>query len=507
MDLDLNACYRAIATRDARFDGKLFIAVRTTGIYCRPICPARTPKRENVTFYPSAAAAQEAGFRPCLRCRPDLSPDLGTWKGTWNTVSRALAMIEAGDLDAANLSALADRLGVGERHLRRLFHQHLGASPIAVAQTRRILLAKQLVHDTTLSMTDVAMAAGFGSVRRFNETFQYLFGRPPAQLRRTRRNDPGSSTGMGDVKVRLPYRPPYDWAAVLAHLRAQAIPGVEAVSGERYARTIGLHGATGTITVEQGSGTSLILTVRFPSLSMLPTIIARTRRVFDLSADPIAVAAHLAQDPLLAAVVAELPGARVPGAWDSFEGAVRLLLQHQGSGNKPHREDWVRIITECTVHQDSLELTRTFPDAATLSALGASTMRVLGPRGALVTALAKQVAADPHWLEFPGSWDEAMRRLVTLPGIDTPTAEAIAQRELYEPDAFSGADLQRVASLLASSGQGAGLTTAMARAEGWRPWRAYAALYLQRIAAMQKIASPAVQPVMRGRREHAHHVA
>src|SRR5258707_1848422 len=208
MDLDHDACYRAICTRDARFDGRLFVAVKTTGIYCRPICPARTPKFENVSFYPSAAAAQEAGFRPCLRCRPETSPDLAFWRGTSNTVSRALALIEAGGLDDADVEGLAERLGVGARQLRRLFHRHVGASPIAVAQTRRVLLAKQLIHETRLPMAEVAMAAGFGSVRRFNETFQQLYGRPPATLRRGSQPEAASA---GAVSIRLPYRPPYDW--------------------------------------------------------------------------------------------------------------------------------------------------------------------------------------------------------------------------------------------------------------------------------------------------------
>ena len=184
MDMNDDACYRALSTRDARFDGRLFVGVRTTGIYCRPICPARTPKRENVRFFPTAAAAQSAGFRPCLRCRPETSPDLAAWRGASNTVTRALRLIEAGALDETDVEALADRLGVGERQLRRLFRQHLGASPVAVAQTRRVLLAKQLIHETRLPMAEVALAAGFGSVRRFNETFQQLYDRPPATLRR-----------------------------------------------------------------------------------------------------------------------------------------------------------------------------------------------------------------------------------------------------------------------------------------------------------------------------------
>ena len=207
MDMDRLAGYRAISTRDARFDGRLFVGVKTTGVYCRPICPARTPKFENVLFYPSAAAAQEAGFRPCLRCRPEISPEIAFWRGTSNTVSRALALIEAGGLDADDVEGLANRLGIGARQLRRLFRQHVGASPVAVAQTRRVLLAKQLIHETSLSMADVALASGFGSVRRFNETFHDLFGRPPATLRRRRDR---TRREAGALAVRLAYRPPYD---------------------------------------------------------------------------------------------------------------------------------------------------------------------------------------------------------------------------------------------------------------------------------------------------------
>src|SRR5690349_15515718 len=220
LDLDFEACRRAFLTRDPRFDGRIFGAVKTTGIYCRPICPARTPKPENMTFYPTAAAAQEAGYRPCLRCRPEASPDLGAWRGTSNTVSRALALIEGGALDGGDVDALALRLGVGERQLRRLFKQHLGAAPVSVAQTRRVLLAKQLIQETRLPMSEVALAAGFGSVRRFNETFQQLFGRPPVTLRRMH----GEVAASKGVSVRLAYRAPYDWAAMIGFLEARAIP-------------------------------------------------------------------------------------------------------------------------------------------------------------------------------------------------------------------------------------------------------------------------------------------
>ena len=235
MDLDHEACYRAICLRDSRFDGRFFTGVRTTRIYCRPICPAPTPRSGNVTFFPTAAAAHEAGFRPCLRCRPETSPGIGAWRGTSNTVSRGLALIDLGALDEGDVTALGNRLGVGDRHLRRLFRQHLGASPIAIAQTRRVLLAKQLLHETSLPMTEVAFAAGFGSVRRFNETFQKLYGCPPGDLRRM--NGPEVSTRpSGEVQLLLRYHPPYDWPAMLEFLRRRAIPGIEVVTTNCYRR-------------------------------------------------------------------------------------------------------------------------------------------------------------------------------------------------------------------------------------------------------------------------------
>src|SRR5580692_6929364 len=328
LDLNHDACYRAIAVRDARFDGRLFTGVKTTGVYCRPICPARTPRPENAVFFPTAAAAHEAGFRPCLRCRPETAPDLGAWRGASNTVSRALALVEMGALDEASVDALASRVGMGERQLRRLFQQHLGASPIAVAQSRRVLLAKQLIHETRLPMTEIAMAAGFSSLRRFNDTFQGLFRRPPTALRRSGGLDV-SAGPRGEITLKLRYRPPYDWPAMLGFLRARAIVGVEAVEGDTYRRTIGLDGHQGTVTIRPAGGDALNATVRFPKLSALPQIIARLRRVFDLAADPDAITAHLAKDPALAPLVKARPGLRVPGAWDGFELAIRAVLGQQ----------------------------------------------------------------------------------------------------------------------------------------------------------------------------------
>ncbi|WP_241073984.1 bifunctional transcriptional activator/DNA repair enzyme AdaA, partial [Achromobacter insuavis] len=328
MNLDHDACYSAIRVRDARYDGRFFTAVKTTRIYCRPVCPARTPLSRNVLFYPTAAAAQEAGFHPCLRCRPETAPAAGSAPELPDSVARALALVELGALDDAGVDALAARLGVGERQLRRQFRQHLGASPVVVAQTRRVLLAKQLIHETHLPMAEIAFAAGFGSIRRFNEIFQALFGRPPGELRRSGKPDV-SAGPQGEIKLLLRYRPPYDWPAMLDFLRARAIPGIECVSGDSYTRTIGLDGAQGTVRVEPGAGNALQATVRFPQLHALPTLIARLRRVFDLASDPAALAAQFAHDPVMAALAAARPGLRVPGAWDGFELALRAVLGQQ----------------------------------------------------------------------------------------------------------------------------------------------------------------------------------
>src|SRR6187431_1212243 len=326
--LDARACYRALKSRDARFDGRLFVGITSTGIYCRPICPARSAKFENCRFYPSAAAAQEAGFRPCLRCRPETAPDLGSWRGTSNTVSRALSLIELGALDRGAVETLADRLGLGERQLRRLFRQHLGASPVGVAQTRRILLAKQLIHETHLPMAEIAFASGFGSVRRFNEAFVALFGRAPGELRRLGGENLAVKAD-GELSLLLRYQPPYEWPAMLDFLRKRAITGLESVRDNRYCRTVLVDGIQGSLSIEPAPGNALRAGIRVSKLSIVPSIIARLRRVFDLAADPLAIAVHLAKDPVLAPLLEKRPGLRVPGAWDGFELAVRAVLGQQ----------------------------------------------------------------------------------------------------------------------------------------------------------------------------------
>jgi AraC family transcriptional regulator of adaptative response / DNA-3-methyladenine glycosylase II len=498
MDLDDNACYRAIATRDRRFDGRLFIAVKTTGVYCRPVCPARTPKRANVRFFASAAAAQEAGFRPCLRCRPETSPDLGAWRGTSNTVSRALALIEAGGLDEAGVEALGERLGVGERQLRRLFKQHLGASPVAVAQTRRVLLAKQLIHDTQLPMAEVALAAGFGSVRRFNETFQALYGRPPGYLRRHRRHET-SAAAAGELTLRLPYRAPYDWGAILAFLATRAIPGVESVRDGTYARTVQLDGTSGAIFIRPGDGAFLQATVRFPRLASLPAIIARVRRVFDLAADPSVIGAHLSEDEMLAPLIAARPGLRVPGAWDGFELAIRAILGQQITVSAARGLAAKLVALIGTPLEDARAnaagLTHVFPSAAHVAQADLSKLGMPRARIQALQSLAQAHVDDPALFGVRRDLDAAIEQLCALRGIGEWTAQYIAMRELRESDAFPVGDVALLRAI--SNLRGSRITSQemLKRAERWRPWRAYATIHLwASLAAGAAAQAPAPKP-------------
>ena len=478
MDLDHDACYRAVRQRDARFDGRIFTGVKTTGIYCRPICPARTPKSENVVFFGSAAAAQEAGFRPCLRCRPETAPDLGAWRGTSNTVSRALALIELGGLDEGDVASLAGRLGVGERHLRRLFRQQIGASPVAVAQTRRVLLAKQLIHETHLPMTEVAFAAGFGSIRRFNETFRDLFGRPPGQLRRSRGPEV-SARWRGEINILLRYRPPYDWPAMLEHLKRRAIPGIEHIEHDRYCRSIALDGVQGFVSVRPGDQNALQATIRYPRLAALPAIIARLRRLFDLSADPDAINAHLAKDPTLAPLIEARPGLRVAGAWDGFEMAIRVVLGQQISVAAAARLAG-RLVAS---HGDPLTepdgtLTHVFPRPEALESADLGRLGLPRNRASAIVAVARAATVDPNIFDAARGLDEAVQQLQSIPGIGKWTAQYIALRQLREPDAFPAADVGLQRALTDSHGRRPSSSELILRAAAWRPWRAYAAQHL-----------------------------
>jgi AraC family transcriptional regulator, regulatory protein of adaptative response / DNA-3-methyladenine glycosylase II len=477
MDLKPAVCYRAVQARDARYDGRFFTCVKTTGIYCRPICPARPPKLENCTFVPTAAAAQEAGYRPCLRCRPESSPELDAWRGTEATVSRALKLIESGALDSGDVASLADRLEIGERQLRRLFSRHIGAAPVTVAQTRRVLLAKQLIHQTNLPMIEIALASGFGSVRRFNEMFQRMYHRRPSELRR--RSTPASAAA--EITIYLPYRPPYDWATMIRFLEARAIHGLEVVCDDTYSRVIDFDAEVGSVQVSNApEQSSLQVTVRFPDLNVLPTIIARLRRQFDLGAEPNTIAFTLSCDPILAPLVATRPGLRVPGGWDGFEVAVRAILGQQITLKGATRLLGLLVATLGTKVADEIglpRLTHTFPGPERFNVKALTGLGLTRARAASLVGVAEAVLANANLFDPRRDLEDAAARLRQLAGVGEWTAQYIAMRALGESDAFLAGDigLQRSFARLARRPTAQKL---LARAERWRPWRAYATLHL-----------------------------
>jgi AraC family transcriptional regulator of adaptative response / DNA-3-methyladenine glycosylase II len=476
MDLDPSVCYRAVRARDVRYDGRFFTCVKTTGIYCRPICPARPPKLENCRFVPTAAAAQEAGFRPCLRCRPESSPDLDAWRGTSATVSRALKMIEGGFLDECDIASLADRLEIGERQLRRLFRRHIGAAPVTVAQTRRVLLAKQLLHQTDLPMVEVALASGFGSVRRFNETFQRLYQRPPSKLRQ----HATAASPAPEISLLLPYRP-YDWMAMIRFLEARAIVGLEVVTKNSYSRVIDLGDVTGSITVSHAPEKSALrVAVRFPRLSVLSAIIARVRRMFDLSAEPGSIVSVLSSDPVMAPLVSARPGLRVPGAWNGFEVAVRAVVGQQISLKAATRLASRVVSALGTPVSERIEipgLTHAFPRPERFDVKALTDLGLPGARAAAIAGVATALAAGARLFDPSRDLAETVARLRRFPGIGEWTAQYIAMRALGESDAFLASDVG-VQRQFAVHGQCLGTSQLLARAEHWRPWRAYAVLHL-----------------------------
>ncbi len=483
MILDPEICERARLARDARFDGRFFIGVVTTGIYCRPICSVRPPKAKNVRFYPTAAAAAEAGFRPCLRCRPEAAPGSPAWFGTAATVSRGLRLIGDGALDGdGTVEQLADRLGVGPRHLSRLFRKHLGASPRAVAGTRRLLFAKKLINETDLPLAQIALSSGFGSIRRFNAAFRGSYGCPPSALRR------GSALRKSgsDFVLKLPYRQPFDWNSIADYFAMRATPGVEAADRSGYRRTIAVDGEVGQIHIRPIQGESaLMLQVVFPDSRPLFHIVERVRRIFDLAADPEDIASHLRRDPALAPTLAAHPGLRLPGAWDGFELAIRAILGQQVTvkGASTLSGRLAEAFGERLSVSDGPIIL--FPTPAALAEADVGSIGLPKARARTIRALAEAVcsgdvtfdaALDPQTLE---------RRLTALPGIGNWTAQYVAMRALNEPDAFPATDLG-----LIRSAEALGIATTAkelsAHAEAWRPWRAYAAQYLWRAEAVHK---------------------
>jgi AraC family transcriptional regulator, regulatory protein of adaptative response / DNA-3-methyladenine glycosylase II len=448
-------------------------------VYCRPICPAPTAKEKNCRYFPSAAAAAEAGFRPCLRCRPESSPGTPAWLGTSNTVSRALRLIGESGLEDGGVEVLAERLGVGSRHLRRLFLRHLGATPIAVAQTRRLHFAKKLIDETTLPMSQIALASGFGSVRRFNAGIRKVYHRTPTQIRRLVRQ---AAVQQGNQYVfRLHFRPPYHWQGMLDFLAVRATPGVEVVESGSYRRTISLHGLAGWFEVSpDNSRDALVARIEFGDPQSLFFIVERIRAMFDLNADWAAIVQSLKGDPALAARVEIDPGLRVPGCWNGFELATRAILGQQITVKGATSMAGRMVSAFGQPFRGASGLTHLFPAPEVLASATLGDIGLTGARSETIRALAHAVCSGKVNFEGVVDSDAFLRRLCEIPGIGEWTAQYVAMRALGEPDAFPSADLGLLRALA--------LETARElehRAEAWRPWRAYAAMYLWRIASQR----------------------
>jgi AraC family transcriptional regulator of adaptative response / DNA-3-methyladenine glycosylase II len=481
--MDRTVCDRARLARDPRFDGLFFIGVRSTGIYCRPICPAPAPRPENIVYYPTAAAAAAAGLRPCLRCRPETAPGTPAWNGTSATVARAMNLIRQGALDQGSVDDLAGRLGVGARHLRRLFRRHIGATPKAIADNQRLLFAKRLVVETDLSITQAALAAGYGSLRRFNAVFRKHIGRTPSQLRR-RRPQKGTRSDSGFCcTLTLPYRVPYDWDRILAFFRNRAIPGVEWADGTTYRRTIALSTVRGTLTVRHApKGGALTLDVCLTDSRELMTLVERVRRMFDLDANPRAIQQTLARDPLLAARIDTAPGLRLPGSWDPFETAVRAVVGQQISvkGAVTQLGRIARLFGTPYDGGGDPRLTRLFPVADELAAADLAALGMPEKRKGTLRQISRLIASGALQLDAAGELSGFVDTLNAIPGIGDWTANTIALRALGEPDAFPASDLGIIKALQEGERRPT-VRQVIERAEAWRPWRAYAAAYLWQV--------------------------
>ncbi len=476
MTLDPEICWRACRGRDRRFDGRFFLAVTSTGIYCRPGCPARLPARRNVRFYASRAAAEAAGFRACLRCRPDSAPGSAAWHGTSAIVTRALRLIDDGMLAHGSLEQLAGRLGVTSRWLRHLFAEQVGASPLEVARSRRAHFARKLLAETTLSVERVAGAAGFGGARRLRDAMHATFHRSPAELR-------GRGARLAVVEpstlaLHLPARPPFDPRPTLAFFAARAIAGVEQVSAGSYRRTLRLAaGEPAVIEVRANGSAGVTLLASTSAAAELPRVVARAARAFDLDADVDGIVNHLSSDPRLR-VALDGRRVRVPGSFDLFEAGVRALVGQQVSVAAA-RTLLGRIVRSHGVPlaHPSGALTHLFPPAEALAGAALERLGLTGQRAAALRSFAAAVADGSLDVGSFASLEDAVARLTALPGIGEWTAHYLALRGLGEPDAFPAGDLH-IRRALASNGRVPTEREAIARAEGWRPWRAYAAIAL-----------------------------
>jgi AraC family transcriptional regulator of adaptative response / DNA-3-methyladenine glycosylase II len=470
MELDSNACFRAARARDRRFDGRFFVAITSTHIYCRPICPARPAKRANMRFYSNAAAAEGAGFRPCLRCRPERAPGLASVDAVSRLVGAAIAGIEEHALSSARVGDLAASLGVSDRHLRRVTESELGVSPIELAQTQRLLLAKRLLGDTRLSQTEIAFASGFGSVRRFNALFKSRYGLSPRALR-------GTATAAEGLHCQLEFRPPFAWRSLLDYLRLRAVPGVEMADATHYRRTVAIDEHHGWIAVSLGKKDNSLNVELSPSLApVIGAVIARVKRLFDLGAVPDAVSDLLSQDRLLAKVVRRIPGLRVAGAFDGFELAVRAILGQQVSVKSATTlaGRWAQAfgVPIATPYPALNRLSPSAQHMASVTANEIAALGIVGARARCLSVLAPAVLERKVVLTFAPNVEEQIDALMRLPGIGPWTAQYIAMRALHWPDAFPSGDLMLMRAANTSQRKLQEL------AESWRPWRAYATHYL-----------------------------
>ncbi|OKJ81460.1 DNA-3-methyladenine glycosylase [Streptomyces sp. TSRI0107] len=493
MHTDTERCVRAVQSKDARFDGWFFTAVLTTGIYCRPSCPVVPPKPQNMVFHPSAAACQQAGFRACKRCRPDTSPGSPEWNQRADLVARAMRLIADGVVDRDGVPGLAARLGYSTRQIERQLLAELGAGPLALARAQRAQTARLLVETTELPMADIAFAAGFASIRTFNDTVREVFALTPSELRtRTAGKSPagtapgtpgtpgttGTPTGApGALSLRLPFRAPLNPDNLFGHLAATAVPGVEEWRDGAYRRTLRLpygHGIAALTPKPDHIACRLTLS----DLRDLPVAISRCRRLLDLDADPVAIDDQLRTDPALAPLVDKAPGRRVPRTVDEAEFAVRAVLGQQVS-TAAARTHAARLVTAHgeTVDDPEGGLTHLFPSPDALAAVDPESLAMPRTRRTTFTTLVGELASGKLHLGVESDWTEARARLLALPGFGPWTVDVIAMRALGDPDAFLPTDLgiRRAAAELGLPGTPAALT---ARAAAWRPWRAYAVQYL-----------------------------
>jgi len=482
---DFERCYRAVQSRDARFDGWFFIAVTSTGIYCRPSCPAMTPKRANVRFYPSAAAAQQAGFRACMRCRPDAAPGSPEWNVRADVVARAMRLIADGAVDRDGVAGLAGRLGYSERQLHRLLVAEVGTGAIALARAQRAQTARVLIETTDLPSAHIAFAAGFSSVRQFNDTVREVFASTPTELRRKHRQrprgagaaGPAGAGGVGAVSLRLAYRQPFDAAATLAFLSARAVPGVEAVVDGTFHRTLRLPHGSGRVALAPADG-YVAATLRLDDLRDLTAAVSRCRRLLDLDADPVAVDDLLGRDTLLGPLVAAAPGRRVPGTVDGSELAFRAVIGQQVSvaGARTVAGRLVAAVDARLAMADG-PVTHLFPTAADLVAVPDTALPMPASRRRTIRALASAMADGDLPLDPGADPAELADRLRAVPGVGDWTASYVAMRALRDPDAFVATDLGVRRGLRWLGGPESPAAVAGV-ADRWRPWRAYATVHL-----------------------------